>query len=375
MRIAQVVCVFPPYKGGISDSAQKIEALLSARHAVVTFAPSTVRPWLRYGHGAFLPQLLWRLKDFDYIYLHYPFFGTAEIVWLFKLFCRRPKLIIHYHMDVISRNWLTKILSWPDRLIRRSLLGMASEIVTASLGYIEESQIKDFYARHPEKFREIPFSVDLKRFQPKLINRDLKNPLLNRTKEIIHYVNDRFIKKDRLNLLFVGALDKAHYFKGIDVLLEALVILKPRRWRLEIVGGGDLRPVYEVMAKRLKLEKQIVFRGRLEGAELIRCFQNADLFILPSINSNEAFGIVLIEALACGVPVIASDLPGVRSVFTAGREGLLAKPNDSRDLADKLEFIFADEARRRKMAGAARQLAAVKYDLKLLEERLEKLFN
>jgi len=374
MRLAQVVCAFPPYSGGISNSARQIEEILSRHQEVVTFSPANLRPWFKYGHGAFLPQLLWKLRKFDYIYLHYPFFGAAEVIWFLKLFSRRPKLIVHYHMDVKNINLITKTLSLPSRLIRTSLLKQAEVIVSASLDYVKNSQIKKYYEKHPEKFQEIPFSIDLHKFQPKLINRSINNRALAKAKEIIHYINDKFIKKNRLNLLFVGALDQAHYFKGVDILLKALVITTPRNWQLKMVGDGDLRNHYQELTKKLKLEKQVEFTGKLTDSELIRAFQNADLLILPSINSNEAFGIVLIEALACGVPVLASDLPGVRQVFQNNQQGLLIKPGDVEDLKRKLEFIFNNEELRRIMSLAARRLAEEKYDLEKMTIKINQLF-
>jgi len=375
MRLAQVVCAFPPYSGGIGNSAQQIEKILANHHEVATFSPANLKPWLQYGHGAFLPQLLWKLKKFDYIYLHYPFFGTAEIIWLLKLFSRKPKLIIHYHMDVKNVNLLTKLLSLPSRTIRNYLLNKADYIVSASLDYVKNSQIKKYYQKHPEKFQEIPFGIDLKKFQPKLINRPENNKTLARAKEIIHYINDKFIKKNRLNLIFVGALDQAHYFKGVDILLKTLVITVPRNWRLKIVGDGNLRNHYQELTKKLKLDKQVEFTGKLSDSELIRALQNADLLILPSINNNEAFGIVLIEALACGVPVIASDLPGVRQVFQNHQQGLLVKPGDIEDLKRKLEFIFNNEEVRRVMSLAARRLAEEKYDTEKMMTKINQLFQ
>lgn len=375
MKIASVVCAFPPYAGGIGNSAQDINRLLENKHEITTFTPSTLRPWLKLGHGAFLPQLFWRLRKFDYIYLHYPFFGTAEVVWFFKLFFSRPKLIIHYHMDVRGLPPLAKFLSWPSLLIRRSLLSQAETIVSASLDYIKSSQIKKYYAKHPTKFQEISFGLDLKKFQPKLINRHHENKTIARAQEIVHYINDKFIKRDRLNLLFVGALDSAHYFKGIDILLQALIIVPERSWCLKIVGDGNLRAQYEELSKKLNLHRQVEFVGKLSGDELIRAYQNADLFILPSINSNEAFGLVLIEALACGLPVIASNLPGVRQVFSDHEQGLLVEPASINDLKKKLEFIFNNEELRRVMALSARRLAEKKYDKDIMQTKLELLFK
>ncbi len=375
MKIASIVCAYPPYAGGIGNSAERINNLLGEKHQITTFTPSTIKPWLQFGHGAFLPQLFFKLNKFDYIYLHYPFFGTAEVIWFFKLFFKRPKLIIHYHMDVKGLSPLGKLLSIPSRLVRSSLLKQAEIIVSGSLDYIRSSQIKDYFKINREKFREIPFGLDISKFQPKLINRTLESNALSKAQEIVHFINNKFIKRNRLNLLFVGGLDQAHYFKGVDVLLSALLITESKNWKLKIVGDGNLKSQYQETAKNLKLDKQIEFSGKLSDSELIRVYQNADLLILPSINSNEAFGLVLIEALACGVPVIASNLPGVREVFTNHVEGLLVEPGSAEDLKKKLEQIFNNEEQRRTMALAARKLSEEKYDLSKIKNQLEGLFK
>ncbi|MFA6513746.1 MAG: glycosyltransferase family 4 protein [Patescibacteria group bacterium] len=378
MKIAQIVCAFPPYAGGIGNSAFTLYELLSDKHEITNFTPNNLKPLLRHGHGAFLPQLLWKLKNFDFIYLHYPFFGTAEVVWLFKLFFKKPKLAIIYHMDVKNSSLTKRILGLPSLAIRNSLLKQADVIITGSLDYIKNSQIKNFYDTCPDKFKEIPFGIDLEKFKPKPINLPSENKILAKTKSLIRIVNDLFIKKgrkDRLEIIFVGGLDKAHYFKGVNILLNSLFKLDPKGWYLNIVGDGDLRPEYEALTKKLNLEKRIKFLGKTSDEELVHSLQNADLLILPSINSNEAFGLVLIEALACGVPVIASNLPGVRSVFEDKREGLLVEPGNVEDLKQKLEFILNNENIRREMAKAARRLAERKYNKNLMKQKYENLLT
>jgi len=375
MKIASIVCAWPPYAGGIANSASQISRLLRTEHEVVDFTPSSVRPWLRYGHGSVLGSLLWRLRSFDYIYLHYPYFGTAEIVWLFKIFHKRPKLIIHYHMDVGGLNPLARFLSWPSLLIRSALLNQAEVIVTASLDYVRQSRIKKYYAAHPEKFREIPFAVDLDKFRPNDLKQPAGNILLARAQEIVNFISARFIKKNRFNLLFVGGLDAAHYFKGVDILLRAAAGLTNFNFELTLVGDGDRRTEYEALAVRLNLEKKVKFSGKLSDADLIRVFQKSDLLILPSINTNEAFGIVLIEALACGVPVIASNLPGVRRVFTDRKEGLLIEPGSVSDLENKLKLFMNDKGLPEKMAQQSRRLAETKYGEKMMAERFKNIFS
>jgi len=375
MKIAQVVCAWPPYSGGIGNSAYQIEELLKENHTVISFNPGNTKPWLKYGHGAFMPQLLWKLRKFDYIYLHYPFFGSAEVVWLFSFIFKKPKIILHYHMDVKNLSVLAKVLSLPSCLIRNSLLKRSELIVSASLDYIKHSQIKKFYKKNPNKFTEIPFGIDTKKYQPKLIDRPSDNKILEKTKGLVHYVNDKFIKKNRLDIIFVGGLDKAHYFKGVENLIQALLILPSKNWTLKIVGDGDLKTKYENLSKKLKLADKIKFTGKLTDKDLVRAIQYSDLLVLPSINSNEAFGLVLIEAMACGVPVIASDLPGVRSVFHNYQQGLLVESGNIEDLKQKLDFIINNEPNRKEMAIAARKLAKDKYDLDIMKHHLEEIFN
>ncbi len=375
MKIASIVCAFPPYAGGMGNSADRISQILRTEYEVVDFTPYNTKPWLKYGHGSVLGSLLWRLRSFDYIYLHYPYFGTAEIVWLFKIFHKRTKLVIHYHMDVSGLSPWARILSLPSRLIRASLLQQADLIVTASLDYVKNSEIKDYYAAHPEKFREIPFAVDLQRFQPSGLKAPAGNSLLAKAKEIVNFVSAQFIKKDRFDLLFVGALDAAHYFKGVDVLLRAAAGLGDCHFELTIAGEGDKRQEYEALAVRLNLDKKIRFAGKLSEADLVRAYQKADLLILPSINGNEAFGIVLIEALACGVPVMASDLPGVRGVFNDGEEGWLIKPGDVSDLEKKLRLFMSDKSISERMAAKARSLAEAKYGEEIVAAKLKEIFK
>ncbi len=372
MKIAQIVCVFPPYAGGIGGSAWEFSCFLAGKKdvEVTVYTPAynnkdileniegvkvrRLKPWLKYGNGAFLPQLLWELKDYDIIHLHYPFFGTAEVVSFFKLFFKKPKLILHYHMDVLGLSPLARLLSLPSKLMFKLLFKQASVVLCSSFDYIKTSQIKKYYYFEKEKFRELPFGVDLDVFK---VNKELSN-------------------KDSFNILFVGGLDRAHYFKGVDILLRAVAMLpRDKNWRLIIVGDGDLRKEYEKQAASLGISERTVFFGKLDQKELVSAYQKAKVFVLPSINKNEAFGIVLLEAMACGVPVIASDLAGVRSVFENGREGFLTRPKDPKDLKNKIEFLLNNPLKQKQMASNARKLACEKYNKENIGKNLLKIYE
>jgi len=371
MKIAQVVCAFPPYKAGIGNVAFDFADILSrSGQAVTVFTPryggvqsgghdnfkvDRLRPLLKYGNGAFIPGLFFKLSGFDIVHLHYPFFGAAEAVWLAKLaYGKKLRLFVHYHMDTDELSAVARILSLPSRLIRDFLFRSAESISCASLDYIENSGLSDFYRRYPHKFHETLFGVDTEKFYP---------------------VGDRRGSPGPAKILFVGALDRAHYFKGLDTLLGAVAGLPAGACRLQVIGEGDLRPGYEKRARELKIGDRVEFIGHADEENLIKYYQTADIFVLPSINRHEAFGLVLLEAMASGVPVIASSLPGVRKVFQEGIQGLLAEPGSVDDLRDKLNELLDDPQKRISMGRAGRVLAEERYKKELIEERLKKIYN
>lgn len=376
MKIAQIVCAFPPYAGGIGQSAYRLGEILSREHQVRTFTLAPIKekasapansgqkiiflnPILRFGHGALPIFLPFRLLKCEAIYLHYPFFGADFLILLLKILKPKKKLIIHYHMDTPALPGFKKILSLPSIIIRKTLLKKATSIIVSSQDYADNSQLA--YIRHhkPHKIKIIPFGIETNIFKPKITEKN--NPFSQKASDIVQFVTRRFIKKGGHSLLFVGGLDEAHYFKGLNILFQALALLKDHNIILNIIGDGNLKSQYEQEALQLNLLKRIRFMGRVSEEELIKQYQEADLLILPSINSHEAFGLVLIEAMACGLPVIASDLPGVRSVFQDGKQGLLCQAGNADDLAKKIDQVLKDEPKRQKMAIKARQLAEDRY--------------
>ena len=368
MKIAQIVCVFPPYKSGIGNVAYDFSKILAETgNEMTVFTPdygpileekhnfkiTLLKPWLKMGLGAFLPQLLFKLRGFDIVYLHYPFFGAAELVWLAKtILPKKFKLIIHFHMDVAGLSPFAKILSLPARIIKNSLFKKADAITCASLDYVKNSDIAKIYKKYPAKFKEIPFGVDTDKFRPAIKKE-------SETKKI----------------LFVGALDKAHYFKGVNILLKAISEIRNPKSEIRIVGDGDLKMSYGRLAEKLNIKDKVNFLGKVSDEELPGVYQQADLFVLPSINKNEAFGLVLLEAMACGVPVIASDLPGVRTVFQDRTQGLLCKPGDANDLKNKIEEILSNEEKRKEMGKEARKLALEKYSWEEVKKKLNKVIK
>lgn len=381
MRVAEVVCVFPPYKGGIGRAALDNSIFLSKGGKEVTvFTPyynksgkeaeefgniKRLLPFFSFGNAAILPQLFWQLKNFKVVHLHYPFFGSAEMVWLFKKFCgKKIKLIITYHMEVTMSGFPGLILGLYRKYLMPRILNSADKIIVSSKDYALNCEIKDIFIKNQEKFIELPYGVDTERYKPR-----------SKDSSLMSKYN---IKDDEKVILFVGGLDKPHYFKGIPKLIKAFYNFQYSsdiKSRLVIVGEGNLRFDYEQVAFDYGLRDKVIFAGNISFEELPKFYNLADLFVLPSLNKSEAFGIVLLEAMSSGVPVIASDLPGVRSVVSGSIAGLLANPGDSDDLAAKIKSIMEDDAQRKEKGLNARKGVEEKYDIRDINKKFNEIFN
>jgi phosphatidylinositol alpha-mannosyltransferase len=171
----------------------------------------------------------------------------------------------------------------------------------------------------------------------------------------------------KFNILFVGRLEKR---KGVNYLLKAYQRAKQEipDSRLIIVGPGTrLRHKYERYVRRQGL-KDVVFTGHVSYDELPRYYKTAHIFCAPATGS-ESFGIILLEAMAIGRPVVASNIDGYARLVTPGAEGLLVPPRDEKALAQALIALMRDESLREQM-GARGILKAKEYDWKLLAQRI-----
>lgn len=380
MKIAIVTPTFPPYAGGIGNvAAFNAKELVKLGHQVAVFTPlygkvkeevtdvlvKRVRPLFKYGNAAFVPALGRLLKGFDIIHLHYPFFGGAEVIWLksSRLKAQGSKLILHYHMDVVGEGIFKLIFKLHQIFILPSIVKMADKIIFTSMDYGENSNLAGWLAKFPLKFIEIPNGVDSQNFQPQ--GKD--NELLTQYEV---NVNDRVV-------LFVGGLDKAHYFKGVEYLIEAMSCLRqaPYGWKLIIVGEGELRKEFQDLASQLNLESKTFFVGYVPNEELPKYYNLADVIVLPSIDKSEAFGLTLVEAMSCAKPVVATNLVGVRSVINQEVDGLLVKPKDADDLATKINYLLSNLGIARQFGQAGRKKVEGKYEWGIVGQKLNELYR
>ena len=164
----------------------------------------------------------------------------------------------------------------------------------------------------------------------------------------------RHLRDECLNVLFVGRLEKR---KGLGDLLRAYRAMSMRipQTRLIIVGDGPLRGRVESYVARHRLPN-VVVAGYVPDSVKPRYYNSADIFCAPATGA-ESFGIVLLEALASGLPVVATEVPGYMSVLESGRDSLTVQPKNWRELAASLVILARDAELRRRLSDYAIQKA------------------
>ncbi len=281
-----------------------------------------VSPWLPARVGEILAK-----EDFDILHLHEPF---APMVCISALLKSNYANVGTFHACYSKPRiyWIGK------PIFRRWLPRLQGKIAVSKPAL-------DFVSRHlPGEYRIIPNGIDIERFTPDGPKRE------------------EFIDS-RLNILFVGRLERR---KGLGHLLSACARVKRSfpNFRLIVVGPGTvLRFKYERSIKDMGLADNVVFVGFVPSTELPSYYRSADIFCAPA-TGGESFGIVLLEAMACGKPVVATNIGGYASVLAHGEEGLLVPPRDEESLARALLSLLENKALRQQM-GAKGKIKAEKY--------------
>jgi rhamnosyl/mannosyltransferase len=171
-------------------------------------------------------------------------------------------------------------------------------------------------------------------------------------------------------LLYVGRLA---YYKGVDVLLKALVNVPGAR--LLVVGDGPDSRALQRLAGELGVANRVEWCGHVPDMELPGLYGSAAALVLPSTGLSESFGIVQLEAHACGTPVVSSDLPGVREVNPHGVTGLHATPGDPEDLSRVLRLLLEDAELRARLGGQAARLVRERFSVERMLEGIEAVYN
>lgn len=215
-------------------------------------------------------------------------------------------LVISEHSTTFMRRSLA---AWQQRLARFAFRH-ADRVLPVSRALQEAIEGYGMAAN----FEIVPNVVDTNLFQP----------------------NPQKVPQPQKRLLFVGLLDRFHK-KGIPHLLQALAQLHRCDWQLDLVGDGPARAEYETLAATLGVADRVTFHGYQSKQQVAQFMRASDIFVLPSL--FETFGVVLIEALASGLPVVATHTPGPSELITE-ETGILVPPGDAEALATALNTML-----------------------------------
>lgn len=253
--------------------------------------------------------------------------------------------ILHVHGVIGMRNWL---LDTAQRTFIRTVLRKAFHDATLIICLTKSDSLEVQRLGCPhEKIRIIPNGVDIEKFKPS-----------NRRLDDLIFWGGRFIPQ-----------------KGLEYLIEAFALITKERpkAKLMMTGNGPLFPKIYGLVKRYKLEKNVLFRGYVARNTMPDLLGVASVYVLPSL--KEGMPYALLEAMACGLPVIGSNIPGVNDVIVNGENGLLVPPRDPKALAEAILTLLNDVKMRKKLGQNARELIVKKYNWNKIIPLMEKVYR
>lgn len=275
--------------------------------------------------------------DLDIIHAHIsePGIESAALKYVKK---KKKPFIITLHGDPQenSESFIKRLyISFYTKHKLPKILSCADLIISPSRNYVDESR---FLGKYKHKIRVITHGINVEQFQIKDSREECR-------KKLNIPVNKHIV-------LFVGHLGP---YKGPHVLIETLpeVIKHVPDTMVLFAGSGEMKSNLKKLSEKIGVSKHVRFEGFIKESLKPLYYKSADVFVLPSINTLEIFGIVNLEAMASGLPVIASNLCGISEIIEDGKSGLLVPPSDVNALTNSIIYLLEDENLRKKMSANA----------------------
>jgi D-inositol-3-phosphate glycosyltransferase len=358
-QIVHVSAHYPPYLGGLEKVVESLAAIRKMQGLEVSVLTSREgRPkandigdadivrqlwsW-EVAHTPIIPGLLrelLRLPRSSVVHLHIAQAFVPEAVYAAHLISGLP-YVAHFHLDVAPSGPAGFLLKAYKPVILRRVLRAAETVIVFTED--QRLQVSSKYGVDIARISVIPNGVD-ERF-------------LNPGERSLHA---------RPRLLFVGRLSPQ---KNLFQLFQALDGIS-EQFETTLVGEGEQEVQLKLAARRLGL-KNLHFHGRADGDEVRELYQNADIFVLPS--EREGMPLVLLEALAMGLPVVATDVAGNRDVIADGHNGFLVPLGDATAMRNALLSASSDQGTYKRMSEASLRLAN-RYSWKAVGAELEKIY-
>jgi glycosyltransferase involved in cell wall biosynthesis len=369
--VAIVAPHYPPRIGGVERYAARIASALAQepdlKPVVLTTGDSKFRTrvamqdgvqvvrlgcWLRLSNTPLNP--LWPIQvrrwlrklRVDVVNAHAPVPGLGDIA--IAVAGKRPTVLTYHSGSMHKGEADTGLADWLIGRYERSVLPRVFDRADALVAVSPVA----LAAQRPGALQITP-GVDVDRFTP-------GPPASQRPRDLV----------------YVGRIDRSSAWKGIDVLIRALARLGDLpEVRLKLVGDGDALPDHLELADRLGVADRVDSVGALDGADLVEAVRSAAVLVLPSLTDAEAFGMVLLEAMACATPVVASSVGGPAFVLAGEEAGLLVPPGDPAALEKACRRLLADTGLADRMGAAGRRRAEEYFAWPALTRRYAQLFR
>lgn len=326
-------------KGHIDD-VNGVEVHRSGSMGVVASVPISL---------SFIWKLRRMAKDVDVMQFHLPF-PLGDLACLLSGY--RGKVVAYWHSDVVKqKKWMLLYRPVMERFLKR-----ADVILVGAEGIINGSK---YLKPYREKCKVVPFAVS--------------DEILKAGGEYLSKNGHNMQTGNKqLNFLFIGRLV---YYKGCSVLLDAFAKLKSDV-TLTIIGDGILKEELIQQAKMQGVIKRVDFLGHVSDEKIRECMETADVFVLPSVERSEAFGLVQLEAMAYGKPVINTNLPsGVPEVSVHGVTGLTVDPGDAEGLSKAMDWMCLHFEERKCMGRTARKRVEDQYTQAVLVKNIKRIYE
>jgi len=345
MKILVVAPYYVPYTSGMTVYLQRLVeglakdnevTILTAQHdknlpmREIVRGVDVIRTPVAFTlqRGAFSPSLIFRFMrivgKYDVVNIHAPFFEAGLIGLMTRIFGR--KYVLTYICDLRMLGSSLSIPGMIEHLYYFSVKFAAwssEKVVVLSKDYMESSRLKGF----AHKSVAIIPPIDTEKFK--------------KVADVSAFENSYGINKEDVVIGFLGRLT---HEKGVEYLISAAprILERSPSARIVVAGEGEnvagglnesVKAKLEGQAKSLGLGDKVVFTGYLDEASVLEFYSRCDVFVLPSIDPLEAFGMVQVEAMLCGTPVVATDMPGIREAIRLTGYGRLVPPKDSEKLA------------------------------------------
>jgi len=362
LRVLQVGKFYPPHMGGIETHLELLCGALGKtidlEVLVANDGPSTITETTNQVRiarlGTFctlasapicpLMASYIHVSKPDLIHIHLP---NPPAMLAFLASGHRGPLVVTYHSDTVRQ----KLLGPMFQPFLNAALKRCQAIIVTSPNYLDTSLI---LSRHRARCHVIPYGIHLAEFE------QVSSEAVGR----IHAQHGKRL------ILSVGRLV---YYKGFEFLIRAMTRTSAR---LLLVGEGPLRSTLEQLAASLGVQNRVVFLGEKQNRDLAPYYHAANAFVLPSVARSEAFGIVQLEAMACGKAGINTGLPtGVPFVSLDHVTGLTVPPGDSEALADAINTLLYNPALAASFGRAAKERVRQHFTVELMTERIIEIYN